>query len=147
MVQKKKKNVNRTVKSNERELIFKEGDSQYYAHIISALGDRRFQLVLDDPLEQTYSLSVGKLRGNIKRNNRVVSGGLVLCTSRFGEVGKCDIIHNYIEAHQKLLRKYGELDSLDRKVRAYTQETSPGYTGGAETLDDEFVDFEDIEDI
>lgn len=146
-MQKKKKHTNTTQKS--KELIFRD-DDQVYGYVEAALGDRRFQLVLDVPGETVYTMSVGKLRGSIRRSERVIKGCIVLAALRFDGTNKVDILTRYSETDERSLRKYGELDALDAKVRQFHIQTEPGYAAGCDTLDDEGIEdvvFETIDDI
>lgn len=144
MPPKKKKHTNMTQKS--KELIFRD-DDQAYGYVEAALGDRRFQLILDVPGETAYTVSVGKLRGSMRRSERVTKGCVVLAALRFDGTDKVDILSRYIETDERSLRKYGELDGLDAKVRQFHVETEPGYVAGTEQLEDNDVVFESIDDI
>ncbi len=144
MPPKKKKNVNFTHKT--KELIFRD-DDQVYAYVDAPLGDRRFQLILDVPGETNYSMSIGKLRGSMRRNERVTKGCVVLTALRHDASNKVDILSRYTESDERALRKYGELDGLDAKVRQYTSSNDFGVVGlEADTLDDDIV-FESIDEI
>lgn len=113
MVQKRKSKP--STSSSSKELLFKE-DDQYYAHVLKALGDRRFSILTDMGTEL-----VGKLRGNMRRREYVTPGCIVLCSLR-PEERKADILHKYIDQHVKLLRKYGELDALTNEIAIYNKE-------------------------
>jgi initiation factor 1A len=146
MPPKKKKHTNMTQKS--KELLFRD-DDQAYGYVESALGDRRFKLILDVPGETTYTVSVGKLRGSMRRSERVTKGCVVLAALRFDGTDKVDILSRYIETDERSLRKYGELEGLDRKVKQYQLESEPGYVAGEDALSDDGDDivFESIDDI
>lgn len=149
MPPKKKKHVNRTIKASDKELLFRD-DDQMYGVAVAVLGDRRFQVVLDVPDQSGYTLAVGKLRGNMRRSDRVMCGTHVLCSGRFDAAEKVDILHRYIDAHEKLLRRYGEFQDLDAKHKKYQQDTEPGaVTGGThvDAADDDDVVFESTDDV
>jgi len=152
MPAKKKKHVNRTIKASDRELLFRD-DGQMYGVAVAVLGDRRFHIVVDVPDEHRgYTLAVGKLRGSMRRSDRVMCGTHVLVSGRFDHDDKVDILHRYVDAHEKLLRRYGEFEQLDAKHRKYQQDTEPGNCGNANSLDDlddddDVVVFESTDDL
>lgn len=133
MVQKKKRNSRPPPAS--KELLFKD-DDQYYAHILKALGDRRFSMLTDTGTE-----IIGKLRGSMRRREFVMVGSTVLCSLR-PEERKADILHKYTDTHVKLLRKYGELESLYTQVAIYRKEHDI-VTHVQEDMEDDLVQFED----
>jgi translation initiation factor IF-1 len=132
---KKKKHVNRTVKANERELLFRD-ESQMYGIAVAPLGDRRFSVVIDEPDNVRFKVVVGRLRGSMRRSERVLPGTCLLCSHRDDGANKVDILHRYIETHEKLLRRYKEFDDLDRKYRQWQVENMPGYAQGADDVSD-----------
>lgn len=107
----KKKSKHRNVASQASSvLVFKdEGLDERYAFVIAPLGDRRFELIDDKGV-----VGVGKLKGSIRRNERLLVGGLCLTQFR-GDSNKSDIINVYTDIDTKQLRKYGELGDLDRE--------------------------------
>jgi len=139
MPQKKKKPYQSS--SASKELLFKD-DDQYYAHVLRALGDRRFAILTDEGIEM-----VGKLRGSMRRREYVSPGCVVLCSLRPEEGGKSDILHKYTDQHVKLLRKYGELGELSKQVATYNKEND--IVPGDADMEDDLVQFEDadIDDI
>jgi len=145
MPPKKKKHTN--FKPKAIELVFRD-DDQVYAFVEAPLGDRRFQLILDVPDEPTYTLSIGKLRGSMRRNERVTKGCIVLAALRHDASNKVDILSRYTEQDERLLRKYGELDGVDAKVRQYNvaNEYGPDHTTQRDLVDEDIV-FESIDDI
>ena len=127
MPPKKKKHVNRTIKASDKELVFRDEEETMYGVAVAVLGDRRFHVVLDVPDTTEYRLVVGRLRGNMRRSDRVMCGTHVLCSGRFDAAErKVDILHRYVDAHEKLLRRYGEFAALDVKYRRYQVDTQPG---------------------
>lgn len=112
-----------------RELIFKD-DSQMYAIVQKAVGDRRFVVKCDDNKER-----VCKLRGSMKRSEWVCVNDILLLSSR-GELNetKADVLLRYTPHDVKLLKKYGELDFLETTSNA------------ADALEDneDFVCFENV---
>ena len=143
--------AHKTTSATKRELIFRD-DDQSYASVDAALGDRRFRLVVDDSDRTQYVIAIGKLRGSMRRSERVTQGCIVLVSWR-GEKGgkndKVDILSRYSLEDERSLRRYGELDVLDAKVRQFQLETEPGYVAGAESHDvlEEDIVFEDIDAI
>lgn len=135
MPQKKKKPYQSS--SASKELLFKD-DDQYYAHVLNALGDRRFSILTDEGNEL-----IGKLRGNMRRRDYVSSGCVVLCSLRPEDGGKADILHKYTDQHVKLLRKYSELDDLSKQIAKYNKENDIATRGGES--DDDLVQFEDAD--
>jgi translation initiation factor 1A len=127
----------RSAPSSSKELLFKD-DDQYYAHVIKALGDRRFSILTDDGVEL-----IGKLRGNMRRREYVAPGCIVLCSLRPGETGKADILHKYVDQHTKLLRRYGELETLHAQVAKYNKEIDS--FGQSFEDDEDLVRFEDVD--
>ena len=123
----KKKSKHRNFASSKStELIFKDSEDERYAFALRSLGDRRFE-VIDD----SGTVSTGKLKGSIRRNNRLLIGGLCLVQLRDGDGEKCDIIYIYNENETKQLRKYGELDDLDKEKSRH---------------EDQKFDFREVED-
>jgi len=146
MPKKKKKHVNRTVKASDKELLFRD-DDQMYGVAVAVLGDRRFHVVIDVPDAKEYKLMVGKLRGSMRRSDRVLCGTYVLCSGRFDVEDKVDILHRYIDTHEKLLRRYAEFDRLDVMYKKYQHDTAPGANvGQALQEDDHDVVFEIVEE-
>lgn len=147
MPPKRKKIVNTTKTSGE--LVFRD-DEQKYGHIIKPLGDRRFQIVVEDG-----RIGIGKLRGNMRRRDMVISGMKVLISERWND-GKFDILLKYDDKQTKMLKRYGELDSLEQSVVEWQRAEDERLYGetAQEAVDmDTLVDFEDpdaddfIEDI
>ena len=137
--------------ATKRELIFRD-DDQSYASVDAALGDRRFRLVVDDSDRTQYVIVIGKLRGSMRRGERVTQGCIVLVSWRGEKCGtkdKVDILTRYSMEDERSLRRYGELDALDAKVRQFQLETGPGYVAGTESHDvlEEDIVFEDIDTI
>lgn len=144
MPPKRQKNKRHNTQQGSKELLFKD-DEQNYAHILKPLGDRRFHMLLD-----TGTLGVGKLRGSMRRREYVIAGSTVLCSVR-PEESKFDILHKYTDAHLKLLRKYGELETLHQEIHRYNKENdifSTEHHGGEDDQED-LIAFEDgdVEDI
>lgn len=136
MPPKRKKIVNSAKPAGE--LIFRD-DDQFYAHVIKPLGDRRFQIVVEDG-----RTAIGKLRGNMRRRDVVIAGMIVLVSERMDD-GKFDILVKYEEKNAKLLKKYGELDALQRAVLDWQRSEDERLFGKTEAVDidgDEFVSFE-----
>ena len=142
--------AHKTTSATKRELIFRD-DDQSYASVDAALGDRRFRLVVDDSDRTQYVIAIGKLRGSMRRSERVTQGCIVLVSWRGEKCGndKVDILSRYSLEDERSLRRYGELDALDAKVRRFQLETEPGYVAGAESHDvlEEDIVFEDIDTI
>jgi initiation factor 1A len=140
MPPKKKKIVNTTKSTGE--LVFRE-DDQKYAHIIKPLGDRRFQIVTEDG-----RVGVGKLRGNMRRRDMVITGMKVLLSERWND-GKFDILLKYDDKQTKMLKKYGELNALEKAVldwqRSEDERLYGASTHGDNALDS-LVDFEEADD-
>jgi translation initiation factor 1A len=124
-----------------KEILFKDDDQQY-AHVIKALGDRRFSVLTDEGAEV-----VAKLRGNMRRQDFVSPGCVVLCSVRSDNGRKADILHKYTDQHTKLLRRYGELEQLFAHVATYNKDNTISTRGVEE--DDDLVCFEedDIDDM
>ena len=140
MPPKRKKIVNTTKSTGE--LVFRD-DDQKYAHIIKPLGDRRFQIVTEDG-----RVGIGKLRGNMRRRDMVIPGMKVLLSERWND-GKFDILLKYDDKQTKLLKKYGELDSLEKAVIDWQRsedERLYGNTGTDHETLESFVEFEDGDD-
>lgn len=140
MPPKRKKIVNTTKSTGE--LIFRDED-QKYAHIIKPLGDRRFQIVTEDG-----RVGIGKLRGNMRRRDMVIPGMKVLLSERWND-GKFDILLKYDDKQTKLLKKYGELDDLEKAVVDWQRAEDERMYGTAETDPDALetlIEFEDADD-
>lgn len=89
----KHKGKRNTTRYNKPLIFCEEG--QYYAKILKPLGEKRFKIQLNG---KKPIFCIGKLRGSIKRGDKVVDGGLVIITKREFEGNSCkivDIIHNY----------------------------------------------------
>jgi translation initiation factor 1A len=142
MPPKKKKIVNRADRGGG-ELVFKD-DDQRYASVIRPLGDRRFQVVVDDGRE-----AIAKLRGNFRRREVVMAGTVVLVAERFGDTGKFDVLLRYGDVHTKLLTKYGELDDLKKAKLDWQRAEDERLYGKTDSVnvDDDLVDFADDVDI
>jgi len=143
--------AHKSTTATKRELIFRDND-QSYASVDAALGDRRFRLVVDDSDRTQYVIVIGKLRGSMRRGERVTQGCIVLVSWRGEKCGtndKVDILTRYSLDDERSLRRYGELDALDAKARQFQLETGPGYVAGAESHDvlEEDIVFEDIDTI
>ena len=136
MPPKKKKIVNRADRGGG-ELVFKD-DEQRYASVIRPVGDRRFQVIVDDGRE-----AIAKLRGNFRRREVVMAGTVVLVAERFCD-GKFDVLLRYGEQHTKLLTKYGELDDLKKAKLDWQRAEDERLYGKTDSVDvDELVDFAD----
>jgi translation initiation factor 1A len=142
MPPKKKKIVNRADRGGG-ELVFKD-DDQRYASVIRPLGDRRFQVVVDDGRE-----AIAKLRGNFRRREVVMAGTVVLVAERFGDTGKFDVLLRYGDVHTKLLTKYGELDDLKKAKLDWQRAEDERLYGKTDSVnvDDDLVDFADDVDV
>ena len=142
MPPKKKKIVNRADRGGG-ELVFKD-DDQRYASVIRPLGDRRFQVVVDDGRE-----AIAKLRGNFRRREVVMAGTVVLVAERFGDTGKFDVLLRDGDVHPKLLTKYGELDDLKKAKLDWQRAEDERLYGKTDSVnvDDDLVDFADDVDV
>ena len=131
----KKKTKYRNVAQKAGELIFKDIDTEkYYCIVMKTLGDRRFEILTD-----TGILCVGKLKGSIRRNQRLLVNGICLAQKRCDT--KSDILHIYNEAEVKQLRKYKELEDLDECFKKQQQDLFQSY------VHDDIVEFESASDI
>jgi translation initiation factor 1A len=119
-------------------------DDQRYASVIRPLGDRRFQVVVDDGRE-----AIAKLRGNFRRREVVMAGTVVLVAERFGDTGKFDVLLRYGDVHTKLLTKYGELDDLKKAKLDWQRAEDERLYGKTDSVnvDDDLVDFADDVDV
>jgi len=136
MPPKRKKIVNTT--KTPGQLVFRD-EEQKYGHIIKPLGDRRFQIVVEDG-----RVGIGKLRGNMRRRDTVTAGMKVLISERWNE-GKFDILLKYDSKQTKMLKKYGELKDLERSVMDWQRVEDGRLYGTTDpSVDiDMYVEFED----
>lgn len=110
----------------------KKIDNQEYAHVISVLGDGRYDLICYDKKKR-----LGILRGSLRRTSRINKSDFVLVSIREFQDNKCDIVGCYSQV---------DVDKLIKEKEVYYSFVKSGEL--IQNLKDDFVnsDDEDEED-
>lgn len=123
----------------ENQLTFRE-DCQRYAVIIKLLGGCHFKVayvdVSDSNIETGYE-KIGVLCGSMRKRVFVNLHDLVLISERDFQSDKVDIIHKYQPSEVSSLKKYKELEGMDKLLKGSVNDEDDG--------DDNLV-FDDDED-
>lgn len=125
----------RTAETKERELTCKE-DGQEYAQVLKMLGNGRCTLYCYDGLER-----LGIIRGKLRKKVWINVGDIVLVGVRGFQDDKVDIFHKYTPDEVRTLKHMGEIPE--------NVQVNPA-SGGAkddDVPDDDFIDFDDIDNI
>eukprot|EP00892_Ulva_mutabilis_P010643 jgi/Ulvmu1/7951/UM004_0184.1 len=131
------KNRRRGKNENEekRELIFRE-DGQEYAQVLRMLGQGRLEAQCMDGVKRLCHI-----RGKMRKKVWVNVGDIVLLGLREYQDEKADVILKYMADEARNLKQYGE---LPENVRVNDADVFEEYEGD---VDDDIVDFKDVDDI
>lgn len=114
------------------EVVFRD-DAQMYASVTKAQGSGRFVAVCGDGVERSC-----KLRGAMRKSEWVSVGTIVLVSVREYDENKADILHRYTDRGRDTLRRYGELEFLEKRKAAEEDD------GGVVFVEDDDVCIDDM---
>ena len=106
----------------ETQLTFRE-DGQRYAVIIKLLGGCHFKVgyVSENNIDTCYE-KIGVLCGSMRKKVFVNLHDLVLISERDFQSDKVDIIHKYQPSEVSSLKKYKELEGMDKLLKGSTND-------------------------
>ena len=130
----------------EKQLTFRE-DCQRYAVIIKLLGGCRFKVAYVDKnimdVETTYE-KIGVLCGSMRKRVYVNLHDLVLISERDFQNDKVDIIHKYQSSEVSSLKKYKELEGMDKLLMGSINNKDDDDNLVFEEMDDDDFSDDDI---